>query len=234
VADLQGGMGFMLQQCLDNAFIQAGVRRSTVTVVTRTVVDADDPAFRSPSKPIGTFFDETEARRRMDGQGWVMREDAGRGWRRVVPSPEPIEIVEQPAIEALLHTGAVVVAAGGGGIPVVRQPDGSLAGVEAVVDKDLASALLADRLGAELLLVLTGVEHVAADFGRPTRRDLHELRSAELAELAAAGQFAPGSMLPKVQAVLRFLTGGDRRAIITTPELSEKALAGEIGTQVTP
>jgi carbamate kinase len=234
VADLQGGMGFMLQQCLDNAFIQAGVRRSTVTVVTRTVVDAGDPAFRSPSKPIGTFFDETEARRRMDGQGWVMREDAGRGWRRVVPSPEPIEIIEQPAIEALLHTGAVVVAAGGGGIPVVRQPDGSLAGVEAVVDKDLASALLADRLGAERLLVLTGVEHVAADFGRPTQRDLHELRSSELAELAAAGQFAPGSMLPKVQAVLRFLTRGDRRAIITTPELSEKALAGEIGTQVTP
>jgi carbamate kinase len=169
----------------------------------------------------------------MDRHGWVMREDAGRGWRRVVPSPEPIEIVEQPAIEALLGTGAVVVAAGGGGIPVVRRADGSLAGVEAVVDKDLASALLAANLGAEVLLVLTGVEHVAVDFGRPTQRDLHELRAAELARHATDGQFAPGSMLPKVQAVLRFLAQGGHRAVITTPELSEKALAGEIGTQVT-
>jgi carbamate kinase len=170
----------------------------------------------------------------MDTQGWAMREDAGRGWRRVVPSPEPREIVELPQIRALLDTGAVVVAAGGGGIPVVRRADGSLAGVEAVVDKDLASALLAAELGAEVLLVLTGVEHVAVDFGRPTQRDLHELGAAELAGHAAGGQFAPGSMLPKVQAVLRFLERGGRRAIITTPALSEKALAGEIGTQVTP
>jgi carbamate kinase len=170
----------------------------------------------------------------MDTQGWAMREDAGRGWRRVVPSPEPMEILEQPAIEALLGTGSVVVAAGGGGIPVVRRADGSLAGVEAVVDKDLASALLAAELGAEVLLVLTGVEHVAVDFGRPTQRDQHELRAGELAGHAAAGQFAPGSMLPKVQAVLRFLGRGGRRAVITTPELSEKALAGEIGTQVIP
>jgi carbamate kinase len=235
VADIQGGMGFMLQQCLDDAFRQAGVApRSTVTVVTRTVVDAGDPAFRAPSKPIGNFYDGAEARRRIERDGWAMREDAGRGWRRVVPSPEPREIVELPAIEALLATGAVVVAAGGGGIPVVRRPDGALTGVEAVVDKDLASALLADRLGAEVLLVLTGVEHVAVDFGRPTQRDLHELDAAELARHAAAGQFAPGSMLPKVQAALRFLEGGGRRAVITTPELSEKALAGEIGTQVTP
>jgi carbamate kinase len=162
-----------------------------------------------------------------------MREDAGRGWRRVVPSPAPREILELPAIQALLDTGAVVVAAGGGGIPVVRRPDGAQVGVEAVVDKDLASALLAATLGAEVLLILTGVEHVAVDFGRPTRRDLHELDAATLAGHAADGQFAPGSMLPKVQAVLRFLEGGGRRAIITTPELSEKALAGEIGTQVT-
>jgi carbamate kinase len=169
----------------------------------------------------------------MDEHGWAMREDAGRGWRRVVPSPEPIQILEQPAIEALLHTGAVVIAAGGGGIPVVRRADGTLEGVEAVVDKDLASALLASRLGAEELLILTGVEHVAVDFGRPTQRDLHELDAATLAGHAAGGQFAPGSMLPKVQAALRFLAQGGRRAVITTPELSEKALAGEIGTQLT-
>jgi carbamate kinase len=235
VADTQGGMGFMLQQCLDNAFHQAGVApHRTVTVVTRTVVDPDDPAFGSPSKPIGGFYDEADARRRMARDGWAMREDAGRGWRRVVASPEPREIVEQPAIEALLATGAVVVAAGGGGIPVVRAADGTLAGVEAVVDKDLASALLAGGLGAEVLLILTGVDHVAVDFGRPTQRDLHELDAATLAGHLAAGQFAPGSMLPKVQATLRFLERGGRRAIITTPELSEKALAGEIGTQVTP
>jgi carbamate kinase len=234
VADIQGGMGFMLQQCLDNAFCQAGLRRSTVTLVTRTVVDFDDAAFRRPSKPIGSFYEEAEARRRMAADGWAMQEDAGRGWRRVVPSPEPREIVEERAIRTLLDAGAIVVAAGGGGVPVVRQADGSLVGVEAVVDKDLASALLAANLGADVLLILTGVEHVAVDFGRPGQRDLHELRAAELAGHARAGQFAPGSMLPKVQAALRFLEAGGGRAVITTPELSEKALAGEIGTQVTP
>jgi carbamate kinase len=234
VADTQGGMGFMLQQCLDNAFCQVGVRRPTVTVVTRTVVQFDDPAFRRPSKPIGNFYEEAQARRRMAADGWVMEEDAGRGWRRVVPSPEPREIVEERAIRALLDTGAIVIAAGGGGVPVVRQADGSLLGVEAVVDKDLASALLAANLGAEVLLILTGVEHVALDFGRPTRRDLHEVTATELAGHAAAGQFAPGSMLPKVQAAMRFLALGGRRAVITTAELSEKALAGETGTQVVP
>ena len=232
VADTQGGMGFMLQQCLDNAFRQAGVRRPTVTVVTRTVVAFDDPAFRRPSKPIGNFYDEAEARRRMAADGWAMEEDAGRGWRRVVPSPEPREIVEERAIRALLESGATVIAAGGGGVPVVRQADGSLVGVEAVIDKDLASALLAGNLGAEVLLILTGVEHVALDFGRPTRRDLHEVTAAELAAHADAGQFAAGSMLPKVRAAVRFLELGGRRAVITTAELSEKALAGEIGTQV--
>jgi carbamate kinase len=233
VADTQGGMGFMLQQCLDNAFGLAGVRRPTVTVVTRTVVEPDDPAFGRPSKPIGGFYTEAEARRRM-ADGWAMKEDAGRGWRRVVPSPEPREILEERAIRSLLDTGAVVIAVGGGGVPVARRADGSLLGVEAVVDKDLASALLAADLGAQVLLVLTGVEHVALDFGRPTRRDLHEVRVGELARHADAGQFAAGSMLPKVQAAIRFLARGGDRAVITTPELSEKALAGEIGTQVLP
>src|SRR6266545_2006250 len=234
VADTQGGMGFMLQQCLENAFGQVGRRRPTVTVVTRTVVELDDPAFRNPSKPIGNFYEEPEARQRMAADGWAMREDAGGGWRRVVPSPAPKEIVEERAIRALLDTGAIVIAAGGGGVPVVRQADGSLLGVEAVIDKDLASALLAANLGAEVLLVLTGVEHVALDFGRPTQRDLHEVRVGELAGHAGAGQFAAGSMLPKVQAAIGFLARGGKRAVITTAELSEKALAGEIGTQVVP
>jgi carbamate kinase len=234
VADTQGGMGFMLQQCLDNAFCEAGVRRHTVTVVTRTVVEFDDPAFLRPSKPVGSSYDEAEARRHVAMDGWVMKDDAGRGWRRVVPSPEPVQIVEERAIRALLAGGTVVVAAGGGGIPVVRQADGALVGVEAVVDKDLSSALLAANLGAEVLMILTGVEHVALDFGRPTQRDLHEVTAAELGEHARQGQFAPGSMLPKVRAALRFLERGGRRAVVTTPELSEKALAGEAGTQVLP
>jgi carbamate kinase len=234
VADTQGGMGYMIQQCLDNAFCAAWVRRPTVTVVTRTVVEFDDPAFQHPSKPIGDFYREAEARRHVAADGWVMREDAGRGWRRVVPSPDPKEIVEEQAIRTLLATGAIVVAVGGGGVPVVRQADGSLVGVEAVIDKDLATALLAANIGAEVLLLLTGIEHVALDFGRPTQRDVHEVRAAELAGYAEQGQFAAGSMLPKVQAALRFLGRGGRRAVITTAALSEKALAGEAGTQILP
>ncbi len=234
VAGRQGDMGYMLGLGLDNAFRAAGVRRSAVALVTRTVVELDDPAFLQPSKPIGEAYEEAAAHRHMATGGWAMREDAGRGWRRVVPSPEPREIVEELAIRELLATGTVVVAVGGGGVPVVRQADGTLVGVEAVVDKDLATALLAANIGAEVLMILTGVEHVALDFGRPTRRDLHEVTAAELAGHARQGHFAPGSMLPKVQAVLGFLGRGGRRAVVTTPELSEKALAGEAGTQVLP
>ena len=234
VAGTQGDMGYMLGLCLDDAFQAAGVRRRAVALVTRTVVDFDDPAFQHPSKPIGRAYGEVEARAHMAADGWVMQEESGRGWRRVVPSPEPREIVEERAIRVLLATGAVVVAVGGGGVPVVRQADGSLVGVEAVVDKDLASALVAADIGAEVLMILTGVEHVAIDFGRPTQRDLQEVGTVELAAYARQGQFAPGSMLPKVRAVLRFLERGGRRAVITTPELSEKALAGEAGTQIVP
>jgi len=234
VAGTQGDMGYMLGLCLDDAFQAAGVRRSAVALVTRTVVDFDDPAFQHPSKPIGRAYDEVAARGQMAASGWVMKEEAGRGWRRVVPSPEPREIVEERAIRTLLATGAVVVAVGGGGVPVVRQADGTLVGIEAVVDKDLASALVAADIDAEVLMILTGVEHVAVDFGLPGQRDLHEVTTVELAAYARQGHFAPGSMLPKVRAVLRFLERGGRRAVITTPELSEKALAGEAGTQVLP
>jgi carbamate kinase len=234
VAATQGDMGYMLELCIDNALRDAGARRPVVALVTRTVVELGDPAFLRPSKPVGSSYDAAEARRHMASDGWVMREEAGRGWRRVVPSPEPVQIVEEPAVRTLLDSGAVVIAAGGGGVPVVRQADGTLAGVEAVVDKDLASALLATGIGAEVLMILTGVEHVALDYGRPGQRDLHEVSAAELAGHAGDGQFAPGSMLPKVQAALRFLERGGRRAVITTPELSEKAFAGEAGTQVLP
>jgi len=234
VADTQGRMGFMLQQCLDNALAAAGVRRPTAALLTRTVVEPTDPAFGDPCKPVGDFYDEAAAKRHMASDGWVMREDAGRGWRRVVPSPQPREILEEPTIRDLLDLGVIVIAAGGGGIPVTRQPDGSLLGVEAVVDKDLTAALLAARLGAETLLILTGVDHVALDYGRPAQRDLYGVSAAELAGYVTQGQFAPGSMLPKVQAALAFLGQGGHRAIITSPELSEKALTGTGGTQVMP
>jgi carbamate kinase len=231
-ADTQGGMGYMLQLCLEAAHLAAGTPRPAVTVLTRTVVRADDPAFQEPTKPVGPVLDETEARRRAAEDGWRLREDPGRGWRRVVPSPEPLEIVEEPAIRSLLAEGVVVVAGGGGGVPVTREPDGTMTGVEAVVDKDLTSSLLAGRLGAEVLMILTGVDYVAVDFGRPTQRDLHEVRADELAGLAAAGQFPSGSMLPKVRASLRFLAAGGRRVVITTPDASEKGLAGTAGTQI--
>ena len=233
VACTQGGMGFMLQQCLEEAFRQAGTPRPVAAVVTRTLVDPDDPAFRRPSKPVGGTYEEGEARRLAAEHGWVLREDPGRGWRRVVPSPEPRAVLELDVVRALLAAGVTVVAAGGGGIPVARR-DGRLEGVEAVVDKDLATALLAAELGAEVLLVLTGVGHVALDYGTPAQRDLHEVSAAELAGYARQGHFPPGSMLPKVEAALRFLAAGGRRVAITAPELAEKALAGTAGTQVTP
>ncbi len=232
VADLQGGMGFMLQQCLDNAFSQAGVRRSTVTVVTRTVVDAGDPAFRSPSKPIGSFYDEAEARRRMATDGWVMKEDAGRGWRRVVPTPEPIEIQEQPAIEALLGTGAVVVAAGGGGIPVVEKSPGVYMGVEAVIDKDLASAMLASSLNVPLLVISTGVERVAIHFRQPDQRFLDRVGLEEMRHHLAEGEFPEGSMGPKIRAAIRFLEEGGEEVVITSLDRLQAAVAGEAGTHI--
>jgi len=232
-AQTQATIGFTMLNALERSLAAVGASRPVAAIVTRTRVDENDPGFSRPTKPVGRFLPYEQAKPLIEhGQLWENRGE--KGWRRMVASPEPVEVLETGTLMTLLDAGYVVVAAGGGGIPVVRRADGSLAGVEAVVDKDLASALLAANLGAEVLLVLTGVEHVAVDFGRPTQRDLHELRAAELAGHAAAGQFAPGSMLPKVQAVLRFLGQGGRRAVITTPELSEKALAGEIGTQVTP
>jgi len=232
-ADSQGAIGYALAQNLENDFVRLGIDRHAAAVVTQVEVSADDPAFQSPSKPIGSFMDEAEALRRRDADGWSVREDAGRGWRRVVASPEPIRIVELDAIRSLIESRFVVIAVGGGGIPVVADANGDLTGIAAVIDKDHACSLLARNIGAELFLVTTAVEKVALDFGQPTQRWLDRMTLAEAKEYLAEGtHFLPGSMAPKIEAVVNFLEGGGGTAIITDPENVERALAGETGTHI--
>jgi carbamate kinase len=232
-ADTQGAIGYALQQNLYNDFARLGIRKSAVTVVTQVEVAADDPAFERPSKPIGSYLDEAEAKRRRDENGWSIIEDAGRGWRRVVASPSPIRIVEEESIRALIADGFVVISTGGGGIPVIRGGDGNLQGVAAVIDKDLAGALLASTIGAELLLISTAVERVALNFGTPEQEWVGHMTLAEAKRYLAEGRhFAAGSMGPKIQAVVAFLERGGREALITDPENVERALAGETGTRI--
>ncbi len=232
-ADTQGGIGYMLQQSLQNEFRRRGLARQALSVVTQVEVDPESPAFARPSKPIGAFLDADTARERAAREGWAVVEDAGRGWRRVVPSPEPLAIVELDAIRALVEAGYVVIAAGGGGIPVARDAAGELRGVEAVIDKDLASSLLASGLGAETLAIATSVERVCLDWGRPTQRPLDRLSVAQARRYLAEGHFGAGSMAPKIEAVARFIEAGGERAVITSPENLESALRGQSGTQVT-
>jgi carbamate kinase len=231
VAHSQGGIGYLLIQALENAMRGAGIERQAACVVTQVRVDADDPAFASPSKPIGPFFSESEARE-FEAKGWEMMEDAGRGWRHRVPSPEPREIINLHVIEALLDAGVVVIAGGGGGIPVLRGPRGEWQGVQAVVDKDLTSALLAASLGIPDLLILTAVERVAVNFGTPQQKFLSQVSLDELKKLQRAGHFAKGSMGPKVDAAVRHLEAGGKRAIIGHLAKAAAALAGESGTHV--
>jgi carbamate kinase len=225
-ADTQGAIGYMFQKALYNEFRRRGMRQLAVTVVTQVLVDRNDPAFQNPTKPIGSWMDEETARRRAAEQGWVVREDAGRGWRRVVPSPRPRRIIELPAIRALLEDGFVVIAVGGGGIPVVEDETGDLVGVEAVIDKDLASALLAIELRADLFLISTAVEKVALDYGKPTQRWLDRLTASEARRHLAEGQFPPGSMGPKIEAILQYLDHGGKAALITDPPHIPAALRG--------
>jgi len=234
-ADTQGAIGYALQQNLHNDFARLGMDKRAVTVVTQVEVAADDPAFQQPSKPIGSYMDQAEAFRRRDAEGWHVAEDAGRGWRRVVASPTPIRIVEEVAIRALIDGGFVVISTGGGGIPVVADDDGNLKGVAAVIDKDLAGALLATSIGADLFVVSTAVEKVALNFGEPDQRWVDRLTLSEArARLAEGTHFAPGSMGPKIQAVIGFLERGGAEAVITDPENVERALAGETGTRIVP
>ena len=233
-ADTQGAIGYALQQNLQNALRQAGLERSVATIISQTEVAADDAAFTHPSKPIGSFMDEEQAGRRRQ-EGWDLIEDAHRGYRRVVASPVPLRIVELPVIRCLLDAGTVVIAVGGGGIPVVASPSGELHGVPAVIDKDRASALLANALHADLLLISTAVEKVALDFGTPQQQWVSRMTLTEARCYLAEGRhFGSGSMAPKIEAVISYLEHGGREAIITSPGSIEGALAGQTGTRITP
>jgi carbamate kinase len=234
VADTQGGMGYMIQQCLANAFGSAGLPAVAVSLVTQVLVDAQDPAFEEPSKPVGeTVPDERVAE--LQARGWTLVEDRRRGgWRRVVPSPDPVEIVEAEAVRALVATGVTVVAGGGGGIPVVHSGDGSLTGTPAVVDKDLAAALLAADLGAAGLVILTDVENVSLGFGTADERPVRRMSVADARGYLDAGEFPPGSMGPKVEAVCRFVHASGGTGVITSIDKCEEGVYGRAGTLIVP
>ena len=231
-ADIQGAVGWMFVRALRNEFRRRGIARQAVAVVTQTVVDRNDPAFANPTKPIGSHMEQAKAKRLALKYHWTVREDAGRGWRRVVPSPKPVAIVETGVIREMADTGYVVVACGGGGIPVIEEENGDLSGVEAVIDKDLASSLLARSLGADALVLPTGVEKVALDFNKPTQRWLEQMTLAEAKRYSADGQFDKGSMGPKVAALIDFVEGGGKLGLITDPPNLPRALRGETGTRV--
>ena len=232
-ADSQGAIGYELQQALRNEFHKRGVNKKACTVVTQVRVEASDPAFQKPTKPIGSFMDEAEAKRRESEMGWSVVEDAGRGWRRVVASPMPKEIVEFDAVKLLLEAGQVVITVGGGGIPVVAREDGELVGTAAVIDKDFASSLLAQSIQADLFIIATAVEKVALNFNKPDQKWLDRITLAEAkAYLAEGTHFAKGSMAPKIQAAIWYLENGGKEALITNPENIGRALKGETGTWI--
>lgn len=231
-ADSQGSIGYMFARALTNEFKNRKMDKQVAAVVTQTIVDRNDPAFQNPTKPIGSFMSESEAKDKADQEGWAVVEDAGRGWRRVVASPKPVDIIEKAAIKALIDAGIIVVGVGGGGIPVIRDQNGDIEGVEAVIDKDFGSSLLATMIGADLFVISTAVEKVAINFNKPDQKWLEKLTLAEAKEYAASGQFAKGSMLPKIEAIIQFLENGGKKALITNPENISRALNGETGTWI--
>ena len=234
VADTQGALGYQICQTLANELRRQNIRKSIATVVTQVLVDKNDKAFSNPTKPIGSFYTEEEARKHKAESGWILKEDAGRGWRRVVASPQPLRIVEEDTIRLLLEQDVVVIAVGGGGIPVRENEQGDLEGCAAVIDKDLASCLLAKNLKADLFIISTGVDKVAVDFKKPTQRFLDKLTVAEATKYLAEGQFPAGSMGPKIEAAIDFLEHGGKEVIITQPHLLEDAIAGKNGTHLVP
>ncbi|HEY7241502.1 MAG TPA: carbamate kinase [Burkholderiales bacterium] len=231
-ADIQGAVGYMFLKALRNVFKRHRIKREPACVVTQTLVDRNDPAFANPTKPIGSHMDEARAKQLAAKYQWTVREDAGRGWRRVVPSPRPRAILETRIIKTLAAEGYVVVACGGGGIPVIEDEKGDLRGVEAVIDKDLASSLLARSMEADILVLPTGVEKVALDFNKPTQRWLDRMTLAEARKHQADNQFDPGSMGPKIAALVDFVGGGGRMGLITDPPNLSRALRGETGTRL--
>lgn len=234
VADTQGSIGYQIQQAMNNELAARSLAGQCVTLVTQVVVDESDPAFQNPAKPVGEFFDSSQlVDIKKEYPNWSLVEDAGRGYRRVVPSPKPREIVEKPIIESLLSEGYHVVAAGGGGIPVVKNGK-DLDGVDAVIDKDLVSSLLAGQLGAELLIISTAVEQVALNFGKPNQQLIGTMTVKEAEEYIAQNHFAPGSMLPKIEAAVKFVRNGGKRVIITAPEFIKDAVLSGKGTHIVP
>jgi carbamate kinase len=229
-ADTQGAIGYMFQKALLNEFRKRGIQKPAVTVVTQVLVDSDDPAFKEPTKPIGSHMDKQRAERMTAEAGWIVREDAGRGWRRVVPSPIPRQILELDSIVALVQTGAVVIAVGGGGIPVMRDGQKDLVGVDAVIDKDLASSLLAQQLRADVFVISTAVEQVALNFNKPDQQNLTRVTLSEARDYLKAGHFLKGSMEPKVRALIEFLEAGGDSAVVTNPPNLTRAMRGEAGT----
>ena len=232
VADTQGAIGYQLQKALDNEFIARGMSNRAVTVVTQVEVDPADPSFGNPTKPIGSFMTEEDALEHQKNFGWAVKEDAGRGWRRVVPSPKPQSIIELDTIKFLSESGAAVIAAGGGGIPVIRDEEGALWGKEAVIDKDLAAAILAKSLKADAFIISTAVEKVCLDYNKPTQRSIDEMTTEEARKYSDEGQFAPGSMLPKIQAIVDYVESTGNLGMITDPEHIPSALKGEAGTRI--
>ena len=236
-AATQGFMGYMIQQALSNCLREMGLTHNITTVITQVIVNKHDPAFRRPSKPIGPFYTSAQAAALKESKGWQMINDSDRGFRRVVPSPEPLEIQQARIIRSMLDAGEIVIAVGGGGIPVIRRHDNSLHGVEAVIDKDMASARLAMDIGADVLLILTAVRTVFANFGKPAQKPLRNITDGEAEALLKEGQFGAGSMEPKIMASLKFLratpAGRHREVIITAPEKALDALAGLTGTKIT-
>jgi len=232
-ADSQGAIGYALQQSLQNELFRRGIQKNVATIITQVLVDKNDPAFQNPTKPIGGFMDEADAQRRAAELSWSVVEDAGRGWRRVVASPLPKEVVELNSVKALLNEGVIVITVGGGGIPVIEGKSGEYIGTAAVIDKDFASSLLAQNIGAELFLISTAVEKVSLNFGKPDQKFIDRMTLSEAKGYLQEGiHFAKGSMAPKIQAIIRFLEAGGKQALVTNPENIGRALRGETGTWI--
>lgn len=233
-AESAGSIGFILQNTIRNLLGKTGSQRSVATLITQAVVDRDDPAFRNPSKPIGPFYGKEEASAIAQERGWAMKEDSSRGFRRVVPSPRPKRMVEADTVRRLAEQGVIVIACGGGGVPVVEDTEGNLTGVDAVVDKDLSTALLGVEAGAGLFVDLTSVDAVFLDYGRQGERPIREMSVLEAKRYLSEGHFAEGSMRPKIEAAIEFLEGGGKEVVITSPPLAMEALSHRAGTRIYP